>query len=149
MRTYRISRMQDAVVLAVTFERPANFDLAAHWKTATAQLQQKREQFRATLALAPDAAVSLRRWCRVSLAPEVECTPAIPDKWTILHVSFESSDEARFVVLGFGARAQVLTPTTLRDQVMEEMQAAVARPSIAPVPDQQAERLGRPTRRTC
>ena len=57
MRTYRISRMQDAVVLAVTFERPANFDLAAHWKTATAQLQQKREQFRATVALAPDAAV--------------------------------------------------------------------------------------------
>ena len=37
MRTYRISRMQDAVVLAVTFERPANFDLATHWKTATAQ----------------------------------------------------------------------------------------------------------------
>ena len=130
MRTYRISRMQNAVVLAVTFERPANFDLAAHWKTATAQLQQKREQFRATLALAPDAAVSLRRWCRVSPAPEVECTPAIPDKWTILHVSFESSDEARFVVLGFGARAQVLAPTTLREQVMEEMQrsggAAVA-----------------------
>ena len=31
MRTYRISRMQaTAVVLAVTFERPANFDLATH-----------------------------------------------------------------------------------------------------------------------
>ena len=45
MRTYRISRMQNAVVLATTFERPANFDLAAHWKNATAQLQQKREQF--------------------------------------------------------------------------------------------------------
>src|SRR6202167_3870618 len=72
MRTYRISRMQDAVVLAVTFDRPANFDLAAHWKTATAQLQQKREQFRATLVLAPDAAVVLRRWCRASPVPEAQ-----------------------------------------------------------------------------
>ena len=102
MRTYRISRMQDAVVLAVTFERPANFDLAAHWKTATAQLQQKREQFRATLALAPDAAVVLRRWCRANPAPEVQQTAAIPDKWMILHVFFESQEEARFVALGFG-----------------------------------------------
>ena len=48
MRTYRLSRMQNAVVLAVTFERPANFDLAAHWKSSTAQLQQKRTQFHAT-----------------------------------------------------------------------------------------------------
>jgi predicted DNA-binding transcriptional regulator YafY len=134
MRTYRISRMQNAVVLAVTFERPANFDLAAHWKTATAQLQQKREQFRATLALAPDAAVSLSRWCRVSPAPEAQCTPAIPAKWTILNVSFESGDEARFVILGFGARAHVLAPATLRDKVMEEMQAAVARPSLSLLP---------------
>src|SRR3984885_9070161 len=80
MRTYRISRMQNAVVLAVTFERPASFDLAAHWKTATAQLQQKREQFRATLVLAPEAAVSLRRWSRATPAPEVQDTAAIPDR---------------------------------------------------------------------
>jgi predicted DNA-binding transcriptional regulator YafY len=114
----------------VTFERPANFDLAAHWKTATAQLQQKREQFRATLVLAPDAAVVLRRWCRASPAPEVQQTAAIPDKWTVLHVFFESQEEARFVALGFGSRAHVLAPVTLRDKVMEEMSAAVARPPI-------------------
>src|SRR5271163_1703934 len=89
MRTYRISRMQNAVVLAAKFERPANFDLAAHWKTATAQLQQKREQFRATLALAPDAAVVLSRWCRASPALDVQPTPAIPDQWAVLHVFFE------------------------------------------------------------
>jgi predicted DNA-binding transcriptional regulator YafY len=131
MRTYRISRMQDAVVLAVTFERPANFDLAVHWKTATAQLQQKREQFRATLVLAPEAAVSLRRWSRVIPAPEVQCTTAIPDKWTILHVLFESPQEARFVVLGFGSRAHVLAPASLQHEVMHEMQAAAARPPLA------------------
>ena len=118
MRTYRISRMQDAVVLAVTFERPANFDLAAHWKTATAQLQQKREQFRATVALAPDAAVVLRRWCRVSPSAGGATHPAIPDQWTMLHVFFESQEEARFVTLGFASRAHVLAPLTLRDGKM-------------------------------
>ena len=131
MRTYRIGRMQNAVVLTATFERPANFDLAAHWKSATAQLQQKREQFRATLALAPDAAAAVSRWCRVSPAPEARCTSTIPAKWTILHISFESSEEARFVVLGFGSRAHVLAPATLRDRVAEEMQAAASRPSLS------------------
>jgi len=123
MRTYRISRMQNAVVLAVTFERPATFDLAAHWKSTTAQLQAQREQFHATLAVAPDAAVSLKRWCQVSAAPEVQA--AIPENWSVLHVSFESSAEARFIVLGFGARTHVLAPANLRDEIMKELHTAV------------------------
>ncbi len=49
----------------------------------------------------------------------------------ILHVFFESQEEARFVALGFGARAHVLAPVTLRDAVMEELSAAMARPPIA------------------
>ena len=129
MRTYRLSRMQNAVVLAVTFERPANFDLAAHWKSSTAQLQQKRGQFRATLALAPDAAASISRWCRVSAAPEVRCDLELPEKWSVLHVAFENAGEARFIALGFGARVQVLEPVSLRDEVREEMRAAMSRPA--------------------
>jgi predicted DNA-binding transcriptional regulator YafY len=131
MRTYRISRMQNAMVLAVTFERPAHFDLATHWKGATAQLQQKRTQFHATLAVAPDASVSLSRWCRVSPAPDVECTPALQAGWSVLHVSFENLDEARFIALGFGARAQVIAPASLRDQVHEEIRSAIARPALS------------------
>jgi predicted DNA-binding transcriptional regulator YafY len=131
MRTYRISRMRDAVVLAVTFERPANFDLAAHWKNATAQLQKKRTQFPTTLALAPDAAVSVSRWCRVSPAPGAQCTPAPPAGWTILHVSFENSEEALFISLGLGARVYVLAPATLREQVMTEMEKAATRSPVS------------------
>ena len=67
--------MQNAVVLAVTFERPANFDLAAHWKTATAQLQQKREQFRATLAVAADTAASSRAGAAFHPLPIALCSP--------------------------------------------------------------------------
>jgi predicted DNA-binding transcriptional regulator YafY len=122
--------MQNAVVLAVTFERPAHFDLAAHWKSSTAQLQQKRGQFPTTLALAPDAAVSLRRWCRVSAAPEVRCLPELPEKWSVLHVAFENDQEARFVTLGLGARVLVLAPDSLRDQVSDEMRAAMNRPAV-------------------
>ncbi len=43
MRTYRVSRMQDAVVLALQFERPAKFDLATYWKQATAKLRDQKQ----------------------------------------------------------------------------------------------------------
>jgi predicted DNA-binding transcriptional regulator YafY len=131
MRTYRISRMQNAVVLAVTFERPANFDLAIYWKTATAQLQQKREQFRTTLAVAADTAAKLTGWCRVSPAPEACSAAALPAGWTTLHVSFENNEEARFIVMGLAARVHVLAPASLREQVMEEMRAAIRRPPVS------------------
>ena len=98
-----------------------NFDLAAHWKTATAQLQQKREQYHATVALAPDAAALLSRWCRVALVTGAH-TGAFPDAWTVFQISFESSAEARFVVMGFGSRAQVLAPDSLRDEVLKELE---------------------------
>jgi WYL domain len=131
MRTYRISRMQNAVVLAVTFERPANFDLAAHWKSATAQLQQKREQFRTTLAVAADTAARLTIWCRVLPAPDARFATALPDGWTTLHVFFENAEDARFIVLGLAARVHVLAPISLRDQVMEEMRAVMSRPTVS------------------
>ena len=128
MRTYRIGRMQNAVVLAVTFKRPAKFDLAAHWKKATAQLQEKREQLRVTMALAPDAVVSLKRWCRLTPVEGLQCSPSLPDTWSVAQVSFESQEEARFVVQGYGARAHVLAPVALRDQIHAEMRSAAARP---------------------
>jgi predicted DNA-binding transcriptional regulator YafY len=131
MRTYRISRMQNAVVLAVTFERPANFDLAAHWKSATAQLQQKREQFRTTLAVAADTAARLNIWCRVLPAPDARFATALPDGWTTLHVFFENAEDARFIVLGLAARVHVLAPDSLREQVMEEMRAVMSRPTVS------------------
>jgi predicted DNA-binding transcriptional regulator YafY len=126
MRTYRISRMKDAVVLAVTFERPANFDLAAHWKGATAQLQQKREQIRATVALAPDAVEQVRRWYRLSEVDGVKAPVDLPDGWRVFRVWFESRREARFIALGLGSRAVVVDPGELREEVRAEMVACAA-----------------------
>ena len=79
------------------------------------------------------AALPPRRMCRTQLA--------IPDKWAVLHVFFESQEEARFVALGFGSRAHVVEPPTLRDEVLQEMTAAVARPPISVLRNQKPPSL--------
>ncbi len=51
MRTYRISRMSQVVVLEERFERPADFELAAYWKKSAAEFAGQRKPLRAMLGL--------------------------------------------------------------------------------------------------
>jgi predicted DNA-binding transcriptional regulator YafY len=119
MRTYRVSRMRTVMLLAVSFQRPARFDLAKHWQRSVTELQGQRRSYEATLLLSPRAAESLIRWCVATPAgaPIPEDAPA---GWLAMHVDFESEEQALFVVLGLGVRARVLEPAALFDRVMGE-----------------------------
>src|SRR5262249_3693889 len=51
LRTYRVSRMRGVSQLAATFQRPARFDLAKHWRASTAEIQSKRKPFLAVVVM--------------------------------------------------------------------------------------------------
>ena len=117
MRTYRISRMSGATPLAVGFERPARFNLAAWWKTTSAELGKRSQRFIATLALSPETTGSIGRWCPISPAPG---THVLPHRWKAFEVEFDDLNQARFTVQGLGAGAAVLAPRELLDAVDAE-----------------------------
>lgn len=121
MRTYRVSRMERATVLAVAFKRPARFNLASWWKQSTAELEGQRGHYRAVLALAPETERRLRAWC--AAIPAKAHKP--PPGWAALQVDFDAEGQARFVVLGLGAGARVLAPEQLKRWVAEEVRAMV------------------------
>ena len=127
MRTYRISRMSKAVVLAMGFKRPAGFNLGAHWKASTEQLGQQWERYVATLALAPEAAASLGRGSKLQPAKAVPGRAEFPAGWVVVDVEFEGLAQAQFVALGFGPRAEVLAPEELRSRVRTDIAAAANR----------------------
>ena len=113
MRTYRVSRMQDAVVLALQFERPAKFDLAAYWKQTTAKLRDQKHTVSATIALSPEAVLSINRWCPMTTLPNHRAQPSPQKDWRVYEVEFENDQQARFVILGLGPRAIPLAPKPL------------------------------------
>ncbi len=115
MRTYRVSRMRAVTPLAVGFDRPARFDLAAHWKRSTAELAARRQYYAATLLAGPEAAQMLLRWCGA-----VSCAESAPEGWQALRVDFESEEQAIFVVQGLGSQVCVLEPACLRDCIRAE-----------------------------
>jgi predicted DNA-binding transcriptional regulator YafY len=127
MRTYRVSRMRDAVVLAMSFRRPASFNLAASWKRSMAALQTRQQPMTATLALAPEAVRIVQGWHRVHPVAGHAVARALPDGWQIFAVEFDTPRYARFVVLGLGADAWILGPDELQREIAAEVANMVAK----------------------
>jgi predicted DNA-binding transcriptional regulator YafY len=123
-RTYRVSRMEEARLLDRPAERPADFDLAAYWKSSTEELRG-RPRYEVTLRLESRAAESLR-WWRTTEALGEE-TGSDVDGWVTVRVQFDDEEQARFVALGFGPRAEVIGPEGLRERVSSDVAAAMKR----------------------
>lgn len=119
-RTFRLSRIERAEMLEDACERPADFDLAQHWKLSTAAFVESR-RFGARLHAEPGAAEILARWFRSTPAGQMPGDP-----WVTVDVEFDDEEQAMFVVLGFGSRVEVVEPLSLRERVREEVVKAAS-----------------------
>lgn len=124
IRTYRVSRIEDARLLERPSRRPADFDLAAYWESSTEQLRKGWRRYAVTLRLEPHAAEQMKM--RGMTAPVAE-KGADPDGWISLRVQFDDEEHARFVVLGLGPRVDVIEPASLRERVAADAAAVVDR----------------------
>jgi len=121
LRTFRVSRIEAAKMLEKTCERPASFDLAEYWKRSTEKFLEGRQKLEVTLRLETRAAANMKRWQMV--LGEIEKG----EGWETLRVEFDHPEEALFMVLGMGSRAEVLEPESFRERVREEVRAVVSR----------------------
>lgn len=119
MRIFRVSRFQSIALTDVRFERDPAFDLAAYWKSESSRFASGyRLVFSARLRVAP---------LIYDLFPELfagrfEVLNEPADGWLLISVSFGSFDEARTMILGMGAHAEVLEPVELRRSVIQQAQ---------------------------
>lgn len=107
LRTYRASQVIAAEVTEDGFERPAGFDLAAHWTRAQADYAAGLKQGVARLKVNPDALYVLRR-------DGVEVTDL---GGGIVETPMESPDWTARELLRLGAGVEVLGPPALRTRI--------------------------------
>jgi predicted DNA-binding transcriptional regulator YafY len=124
LRTFRVSRIEEARLLDQPSQRPSGFDLAEHWRTATEELQREWARYATTLRLAPRAASCLQASRQTSPVSEAGSDP---EGWRTLQVHFEDEEHALFVVLGYASQVEVVAPEGLRDRVLSEHRAALRR----------------------
>ena len=130
LRTYRVSRIENARLLDAGFERPSDFDLAAYWKSSTDELRKSRGRYEATLRIAPDRASQFQRWRSASATPPSDEPEATG--WVTLKVPFDDEDQAAFIATGMGASVDVIAPSSLRERVAERHRAALERAALRP-----------------
>jgi hypothetical protein len=123
LRTYRVSRMREAVALAVEFERPREFNLAAWWAESTAALREKKRVYTVVFAMSAAAAAELAPWS--PMRPVEDGARRLPEGWKVWEVEFDSAYAAKFVAMGMGARVVVLGPEELVREIGKEQRAAI------------------------
>jgi predicted DNA-binding transcriptional regulator YafY len=116
-RTYRVSRMTDAVVLPDAAPVPADFDLAAYWHESVAEFRQALPHYEALFLVRPSVMrwVKYRGWRLLEEKPE-------GDRIAV-RVRFDAEEEAVQFALSFGADLEVVEPGALRRAVLAAARA--------------------------
>jgi predicted DNA-binding transcriptional regulator YafY len=127
MRVYRVSRVQAVVLTDETFERPADFDLAAYWRDWCAQFRATFTQYPAVLRVAPEAIPILSHYFGEAAQALLDHSdPPDADGWVTLRPTFETIEGACSMALGLGAWVEVLEPAELRERVIQQAASVLA-----------------------
>jgi predicted DNA-binding transcriptional regulator YafY len=105
-RVYRVSRIVSARERPEPFRRPADFDLAAAWRSRSEAFERMRTPIAVTLRV-PRSEVRYLRAARVVEDGEQPMVVA----------QFDGLDHAFRSLLAWGAQAEVLAPVELRDRI--------------------------------
>jgi predicted DNA-binding transcriptional regulator YafY len=124
IRSYRVSRMMQAEVMAEAASIPADFDLAGFWEQSATTFKTKLPNYSATFKVAPQVFPRLGfagRFARVGEKAEVDAKG-----WIAVSVGFDVEEMAIEWALSFGPQLEVMAPATLREKVI-----AMARETLA------------------
>jgi predicted DNA-binding transcriptional regulator YafY len=126
LRVYRVSRILDAHITDEHFERPPDFDLAAFWKSWCAGRRENRPSYPVTARVSPSLTIFLPLHFGDRIRKTIaQAGPPDADGWITLTLPFETFEEARGRILGFGRAVEVLAPEPLRLSVIDFAQQIV------------------------
>jgi predicted DNA-binding transcriptional regulator YafY len=124
VRTYRVSRVREAEVVEETFERPADFDLAAHWAESSARFKTDLPRYDARFR-AHSADVRRLRYA-VKFSRVLGVGEPDADGRVEVSMRFQFEEEACEFALGLGPRVEVIEPAELREKTLRRAEAVVA-----------------------
>jgi predicted DNA-binding transcriptional regulator YafY len=115
--TYRVTQIQSVTVLDESFERPAGFDLAAHWTASLEDFQARQYTGQAVIRLSPRGWESFSSNVLPIVARAAEESAVDDGEWTRATIPIESIGHATGMLLRLGGDVEVLAPQELREHV--------------------------------
>lgn len=120
-KTYRVSRISDAVILEQPSQRSPEFNLPEYWARSATEFREKLPRYYATFLAAPSAMrwVRYRGWRLEDEAPE-------GDRIRV-RLRFDIEEEAIQFALSFGGDIEAVEPHELRAKALAAALATVQR----------------------
>ncbi len=122
LRTYALERFDEVVIDKLsTFEVPRDFDPAKHFEGRLGLWQPIDDPEQVELAFTPEAAEVLapRQWPGASAWRDAD------DGRRVLELMLPITPELMSWIVSWGPQVEVLTPTHLRDRVIDELRLAL------------------------
>lgn len=126
-RTYRVSNILRLAISNETFERPAGFDLPAHWQGHLAAFEARRFTGEAVVRVSPGLAPRLSERGDPDLARAVVEGEVEADGWHRAVLPIESVEHAAWSLVRHGIDVEVVSPPELRDELAARGRELVAR----------------------
>jgi predicted DNA-binding transcriptional regulator YafY len=132
IRTFRVDQILDLSTLDETFERPAGFDLTAHWRGYVVEFRDRLWKGEAVIRLSPAGRDQAPDLFGGVVARAIEDAGraggaggtggaggagADDDGWITVTIPIESLPRAESDLLRFGATVEVLSPPELRERI--------------------------------
>ncbi|MBD1919341.1 YafY family protein [Phormidium sp. FACHB-77] len=124
VRSYRISRVQNAVLTDAPCLRPESFNLADYWQQSMVEFKATLPSYRVTVRVAPEVTAWLRYGGYFARVEQIGVPEA--DGWVPVMLRFDIEKAACGYVLGFGPQMEVIDPPELRDRVVQAAKDAIA-----------------------
>jgi predicted DNA-binding transcriptional regulator YafY len=128
VRTFRVSRVRAATVLAETFERPAGLDVEQLWAELQASFNERMKPsgYPVTVVIDADTVELFTRVNARWLTGPIEVTDEEHGGATA-RLELDGPVHASHVLLPFGPAVEVVEPRELRDHLVTRAEAIVAR----------------------
>lgn len=127
VRTYRVSRFSRVTAMGVGFERPTDFDLAAHWRESIEAYERDAPRIQVTVRHHPRALGMLADSVGVRAVREAERLGEDADGWQRLRLTVDWPEEVPGRLVALGDAVEVLDPPEVRERMAEIARAVLAR----------------------
>jgi predicted DNA-binding transcriptional regulator YafY len=110
LRTYRVDRVRGFTSTGEPVDRPEDFDLAQHWKTVVAELDERRAPLLVKVRVRPHAI----EWLRGVAGKRMTLRDETPDGWVEADLRMYAPQQAAAELAGFGDALEIVEPEDVR-----------------------------------
>ena len=119
-RILRVSQILDVQTTNDYFQRPPSFNLETCWEICSEEYEKNRPFYPVRVRVASDFIPYLPFYFGDPIREKIERADLPDDEgWIEITLSFESLEEARGRILGFGRAVEVLEPEALRMSIID------------------------------